>query len=143
MRTSFVSSLSTLVLAAALAAQAPTPEPVDAKAVAFFLDEGLQRSQVMEHLSWLCDVHGPRVTGSQNLQNAQKWAIETFAKMGLGARAETWGPFGRGWKCESATMQVLGDNPWPVLAYAKVWSPGIARTEAEVVHVGAMTKEAL
>ena len=58
-------------------------------------------------------------------------------------RLEKWGPFGRGWRCERAAMDVVGDNPWPVLAYAKVWSPGIERVEAEVVNVAAMTAESL
>ena len=52
----------------------PGPNAVDDAAVAFFLEEGLQRSQVMEHLSWICDVYGPRVTGSPNIRKAQKWA---------------------------------------------------------------------
>lgn len=140
------------VLFAALAvaqgqAQAPAtgPNAVDEAAVAFFLDEGLQRSQVMEHLSWICDVHGPRVTGSPNLRKAQAWAKQEFGRMGLqNARTEAWGPFGRGWRCDHAAMQVVGDNPWPVLAYAKVWSPSLpGRIEADVVHVAAMSKEAL
>ena len=41
--------------------------------------------------------------------------------MGLTARTEPWGPFGRGWSCEHTMMEVVGDNPWPVLAYPKVW----------------------
>ncbi|HEU4418725.1 MAG TPA: hypothetical protein VFT55_07275, partial [Planctomycetota bacterium] len=53
--------------AAQAAPAAPAnPNAVDEAAVAFFLEEGLQRSQVMDHLSWLCDVYGPRVTGSPN-----------------------------------------------------------------------------
>jgi carboxypeptidase Q len=138
-----------VLLPALLWAQEPArpadPDAVDQDAVAFFLDEGLQRSQVMEHLSWICDVHGPRVTGSPNLRRAQAWAKEAFAKMGLqNARTERWGPFGRGWRCDHAAMAVIGENPWPVLAYAKVWSPGLdGRIEAEVVHVGALTAEQL
>jgi len=124
-------------------AAAPDSDAIDEAANAFFLAEGLQRSQVMEHLSWLCDVYGPRVTGSPNLRKAQDWAVKTFAAMGLSARTETWGPFGRGWRCDHVSMAVVGDNPWPVIAYAKVWSPGIASTEADVVHVAAMTKEQL
>jgi carboxypeptidase Q len=128
-------------------AQSPAPsaaEPVDAAANAFFLAEGLERSQVMEHLSWLCDVHGPRVTGSPNLRRAQDWAAQTFEAMGLSARSESWGPFGRGWRCEHVAMAVVGDNPWPVIAYAKAWSPALdGRVEAEVVHVAALTKEQL
>lgn len=145
------SFLSLSLLASTLLAQAPPPaaaggpNAVDEAAVAFFLEEGLQRSQVMEHLSWICDVHGPRVTGSPNLRRAQAWAVETFGKLGLHeARTEAWGPFGRGWRCDHAAMQVLGDNPWPVLAYAKVWSPSLdGRQEADVVHVAAMTQQEL
>ena len=56
-------------------AQAPGADgAVDQAAVQFFLEEGLERSQVMEHLSWLCDVYGPRVTGSPNLRKAQRWS---------------------------------------------------------------------
>ena len=140
------------VLAGALCAQqtppAPTPgaattEPVDDAAVAFFLDEGLQRSQVMDHLSWLCDVHGPRLTGSPNLRRAQAWAAATFERMGYAAHTERWGPFGRGWKCEHVAMAVVGDNPWPVIAYAKAWSPGLERVEADVVHVAGLDKALL
>ncbi len=105
----------------------------------------MERSQVMEHLSWMCDVYGPRLTGSQNLKNAQDWAVATFARWGLAnAHTEAWGPFGRSWRCEHVTMTVIGENPWPVIAYAKAWSPSIdGRVEAEVVYVGAMTKEQL
>jgi carboxypeptidase Q len=108
--------LPTLLLAQAPPAAPTDPNAVDEAAVAFFLEEGLQRSQVMEHLSWLCDVHGPRVTGSTNLRHAQDWAKQTFAAMGLDARTEAWGPFGRGWRCDHVLMEVVGDNPWPVIA---------------------------
>lgn len=136
-------------LATQLRAQAPTATaPADAPdeaAVAFFLDEGLNRSQVMDHLSWICDVYGPRVTGSPNLRKAQAWATKAFGTFGLqNARTEAWGPFGRGWRCDHVAMAVTGDNPWPVLAYPKVWSPGFdGRVSAEVVNVAAMTAEQL
>ncbi len=151
MRTPIASPLFALFFAAAAAAQSPStapapaaPDAVDDAAIAFFLEEGLQRSQVMEHLSWLCDVYGPRVTGSPNLRQAQQWATQTFTEWGLAARTEKWGPFGRGWRCDHVMMAVVGDNPWPVIAYPKVWSPGVeGRIEADVVHVATMTKEAL
>jgi carboxypeptidase Q len=76
----------------ATGAAAAAAEPVDAAAVAFFREEGLQRSQVMEHLSWLCDVYGPRLTGSPNLRKAQDWAVQQFAAMGYAATTEAWGP---------------------------------------------------
>ena len=117
---------------------------VDEDAVAFFLEEGLERSQVMEHLSWLCDVYGPRVTGSPNLRKAQAWAAERFTQMGMRAEREEWGPFGRGWQCDHVSVAVVGDNPWPVIAYPKAWSPSIdGRIEADVVHVASLTQDEL
>lgn len=135
--------VSVLLSSSFVWAQAPGGEPVDAAAVAFFREEGLQRSQVMDHLSWLCDVYGPRLTGSPNLRKAQDWAVKTFADMGYAASTEAWGPFGRSWSCQSSAMAVVGDNPWPVIAYPKAWSPSVPRTEAEVVHAAAMTKAQL
>src|SRR5262245_52718785 len=135
----------TLLLAIPLAVPLAAQEAVDLDAVAFFRDQGLSHSQVMDHLSWMCDVYGPRLTGSPNLHRAQKWAVDTFTCFGLqNAHTEAWGPFGRGWRCERALVEVVGDNPWPVLAYPKAWSPGIAgRVEAEVVAVGDLSAEQL
>lgn len=135
-------------LCCALAAQSPpTPsaasaDAVDAEAVAFFREEGTTRSQVMEHLSWLCDVYGPRMTGSTNLDRAERWAVAAFERFGFAARREEWGPFGRGWEFDRVEVRAVGDNPWPVLAYPKAWSPAV-EGEAEVVHVAAMTADEL
>ena len=41
-------------------------------------DEGLTRSQVMDHISWLSDVYGPRLTGSPGIQQAGEWAMKTL-----------------------------------------------------------------
>ncbi|MEY3162064.1 MAG: hypothetical protein RIT25_2055 [Planctomycetota bacterium] len=136
-----------LLLASLLAAQQPKPAPetLDDAAVAFFLEEGLQRSQVMEHLSWITDVYGPRLTGSPNMRRAQQWAVEQFGRMGFSnARTEEWGPFGRGWKCEHVSLAVVGENPWPVIGHVKAWSPGLdGRIEADVVDVASMTAQQL
>ena len=60
-----VSALASLALAQGEAQQAPSVPgadgSIDQEAVSFFLEQGLQKSEVMEHLSWLCDVYGPRL----------------------------------------------------------------------------------
>ncbi len=132
-------SLSTMIpalLATSLVAQ--NPEPVDAKVNAILRSHGLEQSQVMDHLSWLCDVYGPRLTGSPNLGRAQKWAMKTLESWGVeNAHTESWGPFGRGWRLDHFNLSVVGDNPWPVIAYPKAWSPGVdGRQVAEIVYVG-------
>ena len=39
-------------------------EKLDFQILGRIRDEGLSRSQVMDHVSWLSDVYGPRLTGS-------------------------------------------------------------------------------
>jgi hypothetical protein len=125
-----------------LGAQAPA-EPIDEAAVKFLREEGLERSQVMDHLSWICDVHGPRLTGSGNLRRAQRWAQGTLSSWGLAnAQLESWGPFGKGWRVDRFSMQVAGENPWPVIAWPKAWSPGLPDSgPVEVVSVAGKTRE--
>ena len=124
---------------------APAQEAVDEKAVEFFRAEGLERSQVMDHLSWICDVHGPRLTGSRNLERAQVWAQKTLRGWGMEAvKTHEWGPFGDGWSFEHFSARITGENPWPVLAYPKAWSPATNGTvEAEVVYVADLSADAL
>jgi hypothetical protein len=40
-------------------------------------------------------------------------------------KQEPWGsPFGRGWSNSRTVVHVIKPEPWPVLAYAKAWTPG-------------------
>ena len=59
------------VLILALAASAAgilgaQSEKIDYQMLGRIRDEGLSRSQVMDHISWLSDVYGPRLTGSHD-----------------------------------------------------------------------------
>ena len=76
--------------------QQPAEDPI----IARIKDEGMNRSQVMQTLSYLADVIGPRLTASPNAKHANEWTRDTLAKWGLqNSHLEAWGPFGRGWKC--------------------------------------------
>jgi hypothetical protein len=88
-------------------------------------DEGLNRSQVMQTLSYLSDVIGPRLTASPGMKRANEWTRETMAKWGLqNAHLEAWGPFGRGWTLKRFSAQVTEPLAIPLIAYPKAWSPG-------------------
>jgi hypothetical protein len=44
-------------------------------------------------------------------------------------RQEPWSePFGRGWSNERTVVHVIKPSPWPVIAYARAWTPGTDRT---------------
>ncbi|MFZ1700102.1 MAG: M20/M25/M40 family metallo-hydrolase [Pyrinomonadaceae bacterium] len=88
-------------------------------------DEGMNRSQVMDTLSYLTDVIGPRLTASPGMKRANNWTRDTLEKWGLqNAHLESWGPFGRGWTLKRFYANVDGPTAFPLIAYPKAWSPG-------------------
>ena len=88
-------------------------------------EEGTTRSQVMQTLSYMSDVIGPRLTGSPGMKRANEWTRDTMTKWGLqNARLEQWGPFGRGWTLKRFYANVDGPTAFPLFAYPKAWSPG-------------------
>ncbi len=100
-------------------------------------DEGWNRSKVMEHLSYMTDVIGGRLTNSPNMKAANIWTRDTMAKWGMqNAKLEAWGPFGRGWSLKSFSAQVTEPQAIPVIAYPKAWSPSTkGAVTSEVVYL--------
>lgn len=108
-------------------------------------DEGMNRSQVMQTLSYLSDVIGGRLTASPNMKRANEWTRDTMSKWGMqNAHLEAWGPFGRGWSLKAFTAQVNSPQLIPVTAYPKAWAPSTKGTvTGEVVYLDAKTEEDL
>src|SRR5436190_2716473 len=116
--------LCTLVFPYAAFAQQPQQTAEDPMIVRI-KDEGMNRSQVMQTLSYLSDVIGPRLTASPNMKRANEWTRDTMTKWGLeNAHLEAWGPFVRGWSLERFSAQVTDPQDIPLIAYPKAWSPG-------------------
>lgn len=87
-------------------------------------DEGMNRSQVMQTLSYLTDVIGGRLTNSPNMKHANEWTRDTMAKWGMvNAKLVPWGPFGRGWELKDFKAEITSPYTIPVIAYPKAWSP--------------------
>ncbi len=105
----------------------PLPEVLDYDAIYRIKQEGFgaRTSKVMEIMSYLTDVHGPRLTNSPITKAAGEWAVKKFNEWGLaGAKLETWGNFGRGWTNDRTYVQVTSPVPYPVIAYPSAWTPG-------------------
>src|SRR4029450_6423272 len=100
-------------------------------------EEGTARSQVMQTLSYMSDVIGPRLTASPGMKRANDWTKDQLTKWGLqNAHLEPWGPFGRGWTLKRFSAQVIEPTAFPVIAYPKAWSPGLeSPLTGEVVYV--------
>lgn len=122
---------------------APAPDPNDP--VQRIKDEGINRSQVMQTLSYLSDVIGPRLTASPGMKRANEWTRDQLTKWGLqNAHLESWGPFGRGWTLKRFSAQVTEPLAIPLIAYPKAWSPGFeAPLTAEVVYIDAKNEAEL
>ena len=130
-----------LILCLTASAQVAQVEKVDMDMMKKIREEGMQRSQVMETLSWLTDVHGPRLTNSPQFNEATEWAKKTLTGWGLqDSHLEAWGPFGRGWSLEGFSASVIKPTFSPLIAYPKAWSSstnGVVR--GKVVYLDAKT----
>jgi hypothetical protein len=94
---------TSLALALAFVVSVPLlgQEAVNETVIAQIKIEGFQHSAVMDTLSWLSDVHGPRLTGTLALRRAGEWARDQLTKWGLtNAALESYGSIGRGWTLE-------------------------------------------
>jgi carboxypeptidase Q len=116
-------------------AQAPA-EKLDLQTIARIRDEGLNRSQVMDHISWLSDVYGPRLTGSPAILHASEWALQKFAQWGLvNGHRETWA-FGQGWSLVRFSAHLVEPQIQPLIGVPGSWTPGTnGVVTAEVVRV--------
>ncbi len=101
-------------------------ERVDLQMVGRMRTEGFNNSQVMDHAWFLTDVYGPRLTGSPNLKAASEWARDKFKEWGLvNSHLESWGSFGRGWKVEKFSFEMLEPQYQVLIAWPEAWTPGM------------------
>ena len=128
--------------ASLLAQQTPAPTPDPNDPIQRIKEEGMKRSQVMQTLSYLSDVIGPRLTASPGMKRANEWTRDQLTKFGLqNAHLEAWGPFGRGWTLKRFSAQVTEPTAIPLIAYPKAWSPGLSSPlTTDVVYFDAKTE---
>ena len=115
-------ALAVLLSASTLAAQ----ESVNDAVVAQIKSEAFQRSEVMDTLSWLSDVHGPRLTGSPELRKAAEWARDQLTKWGMAnAALEPNGTTSRGWSIERFSIEMTEPQYMRITGYPRAWSPAL------------------
>jgi hypothetical protein len=111
-----------IVVAGPLAAQ--SPEPIDAVAIAKIRDEGLNRSQVMDHMFWLTDRYGPRLTGSPEFEEAGDWVVKKLNEWGLASVRKERFQFGRGWSLVKFHATMTAPRVMPIIGVPKAWTAG-------------------
>lgn len=124
-----------LFFPSSLSAQSAS-EALDYAMLGKIRDEGLQRSQVMEHIIWLSDIYGPRLTGSPAIKQASAWAQKKFQEWGLANIHEEEWPFGQSWSLVRFDAHMTEPQVAPLIGYPKSWTPGTAgRISADAVLV--------
>lgn len=123
-----------------------TLDKLDTAMVSKFKDEGMKRSKVMEILSMLTDVNGPRLTNSPGYKKAAEYAKKSLESWGVqNVTFDTWTeqePFGRGWQLKKFNLQTVSPYYFPLTAYPKAWSPGVKGTvQADVVYLDVQKEE--
>ncbi len=118
-------SLLALVAAASVAPLA-AQEKVDVATIERIKTEAMDHSQVMDIMSWLTDVYGPRLTWSPNARKAADWSVMELKKWGVAdAHLEPWStPLGIGWQTARFSLQAVSPNPFLLEAVPRAWSAG-------------------
>jgi hypothetical protein len=117
--------LAVLLIALAPASAISAEEKVDLDTVHRIKEEAFKNSKVMDHLFYLTDVNGPRLTNSPGQRAAADWAVKTLNSWGIeNARLETWGKFGRGWSLSRFTMSLREPAYAPLPGVPLAWSSG-------------------
>ena len=120
-------------------------EKVDLSVLNRIKSEAFENSKVMDHMFYLTDVNGPRLTGSPGYKAAGDWAVKRLQEYGLAnVKQEKWGPFGRGWRCTHFEAHLIEPQYAPLIGIPLAWTSGtdgvitgepmmaVIRTEADM-----------
>ena len=100
-------------------------DSVDLDAVYRLKEEGFQRSRVMDILSWLTDVYGPRLTNAPGYRKAGEWAVAEMKQWGLANAQLVPFRFGRGWSNDKFyAMATTPGGSFPIIGMSAAWTPG-------------------
>ena len=118
---------------------------VDWDVVAQIREEGLQRSQIANTLSYMTDVLGARLTNSIAMDNAQRWAVEEMKRIGMtGTNREPFMEYGISWDNEYVSIHLLEPDYQPMVGYPIAHTPGTnGKQELQAIIADVRTRQDL
>ncbi len=107
-----LSLILTVILFTSIQMIAQVPEKSDKNSVVSTIkNEENQNSQVMELLSFLSDVYGPRLNYWPEYKEAAEWARMKLKEWGLqNIHYDKWGPVGKGWSLKRPFRSHFSEN---------------------------------
>jgi hypothetical protein len=98
-------------------------EDVELEVIHRIKQEAFEGSQVMDHLFWMTDVNGPRLSNSPGYQSGAEWAVKTMRGWGMkNAALEPWGEFGRGWSLDHFEVHLVEPDYASLSGIPLAWS---------------------
>ena len=129
-----LTALGAVLVTLSLSAQGAPP--LDPATLARIRDEATTRSQAHDHVWWLSEVYGPRVTGTPAFAQASDWAMQQFTAWGLAnVHQERW-RFGQGWSIQKFSAVMTAPQAAVLIGAPRNYSPSTSGTvSSDVVHV--------
>jgi F0F1-type ATP synthase membrane subunit c/vacuolar-type H+-ATPase subunit K len=117
--------LAVLLCSATAAYPQANTSKAGAQVVAEIREEGFQRSQVMDIVSYMTDVLGARLTLSEDMKRAQVWAKGKMDQIGLvNTVIEPYMDYGVTWDNEYVSLHMLEPDYQPMVGYPIAQTPG-------------------
>ena len=115
---------------------------VDLETVSKIREEGFQRSEIANTLSYMTDVLGARLTNSEDMRRAQDWLIKEMKRIGLkNTKLEPFMDYGVSWDNEYFSLHLLEPDQQVMVGYPISHTPGIdGRKKLSVSLVEIITK---
>jgi carboxypeptidase Q len=131
-------ALAIAIAAAATTAIAASAHAADEKpnlAIVHAIKAEAAEGKVMDHLFWLTDANGPRLTNSPGWKKAADWAVRALKSWGAAnPHLEKWGTFGRGWALDHFSINMVKPVYTPLHGAPKAWSGSTnGKVSAELV----------
>ena len=119
--------------------------PVDHNMVAKIWEEGFERSQIANTLSYMTDVLGARLTNSKDMRRAQKWVTGEMKRIGLtNIEIEPFMDYGVSWDNKFFSIHMLEPDYQIMVGYPIAHTPGInGRQKMNVTIADIKTKSDL
>ncbi|TDI85017.1 MAG: hypothetical protein E2O78_05230, partial [Caldithrix sp.] len=108
-------------------------EKLDHGVIARIKEVGFQQSRVLETLSYIADVYGPRLSGTPAYREAAEWTKRKLQAIGLeNVRFDSYEAGLRGWAIESYSIEMVQPRYMSIIALPSAWTAG---TEGEITGV--------
>lgn len=129
------------LLALAIVSAPAASQEVNRTQINRVMDEGFNRSEVMEIAAYLTDRIGGRLTNSPQMREAERWTQQRFRDFGLSNVRKEPFEFGRGWSITAAHARMTAPRVIELRAIPVTWTPGTNGTIKSGIVVAPMSKE--